>query len=97
MSSENPISPKVVASSIGAGVGATVSTLLNWLLGVLVWHAPATAAAVGEAVAAVPSPVSAIVVLLVTTVSAGGAGYKVTDPLRVTPKEKDQLDSQAGR
>jgi hypothetical protein len=84
---ENPTSPKVIASAAGAGAGATVSSLLLWLLGITVWHQPATAGAVDQAMAAVPSPVSAIVVLAVTVASSAVFGWRVTDPLRISKSE----------
>lgn len=93
---DNPISPKVVAASAGAGAGAAISTLINWLLGVFVWQQPATAAGVADAISAVPSPVSAIILLLVTIAGAGGAGYKTTDELRLTVSEMRKLRAGAG-
>lgn len=87
MSTNNPISPKTVAATAGAGLGAAVSSLIIWLLGVTLWGQPATANTVDAAVAAVPSPVSGLVLLIVTAASAGLSGYKVTDPLRLTQTE----------
>jgi hypothetical protein len=84
MNSDNPLSPKVVASAAGAGLGTAISSLIVWLLGVLVWGQPGTAAAVNDAMAAVPTPVSGLVFLLVTAVSAAGPGYRVSDPSRAT-------------
>jgi hypothetical protein len=92
MSSENPVSPKVVASAAGAGLGTALSSLIVWLLGVLVWNQPWTAAAVNDAIAAVPTPVSGLVFLLVTAASAAGPGYRVADPSRAAnPTELDAL------
>ena len=82
MSSANPLSPKVVASAAGAGLGTAISSLIVWLLGVLVWDQPWTAVAVNDAMAAVPTPVSGLVFLLVTAGSAAGPGYRVADPSR---------------
>ena len=99
MSAENPVSPKVVAATAGAGAGATLSTLLIWILGVTFWKQPATAAAVSDAIAAVPSPVSGLLLLLVTSSSAAVPAFKAADPLRVTPLEREQLrtmDQQKG-
>lgn len=94
MSSGNPISPKVVASAAGAGLGTAVSSLIVWLLGVLVWNQPWTAAAVNDAIAAVPTPVSGLVFLLVTAASAAGPAYRVTDPSRAAnPTELDALEA----
>jgi hypothetical protein len=84
MSAENPVSPKVVASAAGAGVGSALSSLIVWLLGVLVWKQPATAAAVSDAVAAVPSPVAGLILLGVTAASAAVPGYRATDTARAT-------------
>jgi hypothetical protein len=93
MSASNPTSPKVIASAAGAGVGATVSTLIVWLLGVVVWKQPMTAAAVNDAVTAVPSPVAGLILLLLTAASAAVPGYRVTDPLRVTTEELQALEA----
>ena len=94
MSSETPLSPKVVASAAGAGLGTAISTLIVWLLGVLVWKQPWTAAAVNDAMAAVPTPVSGLVFLLVTAASAAGPGYRVTDPSRAAnAAELDALEA----
>lgn len=93
MSAQNPVSPKVIAATAGAGVGATLSTLVIWVVGVVFWKQPATAAAVSDAIAAVPSPLSGLILLAVTGTSAGVPGFKVTDPLRVTPAERDQVRS----
>ena len=94
MSSGNPISPKVVASAAGAGLGTAVSSLIVWLLGVLVWNKPWTAAAVNDAIAAVPTTVSGLVFLLVTAASAAGPAYRVTDPSRAAnPTELDALEA----
>lgn len=87
MSNDNPVSPKVIASAAGAGAGATVSSLLVWLLGVTVWAAPATAQSVDQATAAVPAPVAAFVTLVVTVVGSAAFGWRVNDPNRVTTSE----------
>ena len=87
MSAENPVSPKVIAAAAGAGAGATISSLLIWVLGITVWSAPATAQSVDQAIAAVPAPVSAFVVLVVTVVGSAAFGWRVTDPNRVSTSE----------
>lgn len=88
------MSPKVVASTAGAGAGAVLSSLLIWILGVTAWGQPATATAVNAAVAAVPAPVSGFVVLIVTLIGAGVPGWRTTDPLRVSPAELETLRNQ---
>jgi hypothetical protein len=87
MSAENPISPKAIASTTGAGLGAAVSTLIIWVLGVVGWHGSAAASKVAETIAAVPGPVSAVVGLLIPAGLAAILGWRVVDPNRVTAEE----------
>ena len=78
----NPVSPKVVAASVGAGTGSVISTLVLWIIGVVFYDVPASAERVSEAMAAVPSPVTGVIALALTIAGAGGAGYRVPDPER---------------
>lgn len=87
MSAENPVSPKAIAATGGAGAGALVATFANWLLGTLVWDASSAADKVSDALAAVPSPVSALVALVISGAGAAASGWKVADPHRVTTTE----------
>jgi hypothetical protein len=64
----NPVRAKVLAATAGAGIGTALGTFLLWLAGVFIWHAPSTADAADAALAAVPAPVSALVL---TVLSAG--------------------------
>lgn len=97
MSAQNPVSPKVIASAAGAGAGATVSSLVVWVLGVTFWGAPTSAQAADQAIAAVPGPVSGIVVLAVTVVSSALFGWRVSDPHRVTTAELLALQGRDAR
>lgn len=87
MSAENPVSPKAIASTSGAGIGAALATLLNWSLGVTVWGASGDAAGVTGAIAAVPTPVSAVVAIIIPAAVAAISGWRVSDPHRVTSTE----------
>jgi hypothetical protein len=87
MSAENPISPKAIASTTGSGLGAVVGGLVTWILGVVVWGESAAAANVTDAIAAVPGPVSAAIVLVIPVGLAGIFGWRVADPNRVTTQE----------
>lgn len=69
------IEAKVLAAAAGSGLGAAVSSFLTWLLGVTIWHASASAGSVAAAVAAVPEPVSGLLVIGVGIASATIAGY----------------------
>ena len=89
-----PVSPKVVASAAGAGAGATVSSLILWILGVAIWDVPATASSAPAAVASVPSPIAGLIVLVVTVVSAAVPGYRTTDPLRM-PARNPEADAKS--
>lgn len=83
----NPISPKVVAAAIGAGAGATVSTLILWIIGVTAFHVPVGADFVNDAITAVPSPIAAAIGLLLVLAGAAIPGYQVADPARVATLE----------
>lgn len=96
MSAENPVSPKVVASTAGAGIGAALSSLAIWIVGVTLWGQSANAADVNAAVAAVPAPVSGVITLIFALIGAGFPGWKTTDPNRVTTSELATLqDNQS--
>lgn len=71
----NSIESKVIAATAGSGLGAAAGTFILWVLGVCVWHTPGNAEKAATAVAAVPTPVSAIVLLLITVAGAGLSGY----------------------
>lgn len=95
MTELNPTSPKVTAASLGAaggaGAGAVVSTLVLWIIGVSVpsYGVPADANHVGDAIAAVPSPIAGAILLVLSIVgayvSAHRAGWLTVDPLRIVP------------
>lgn len=91
MSAENPVSPKAIASTGGAGAGALVATFVTWLLGISVWDASSSSDRVADALAAVPSPVSALVALLISGVGAAVSGWTVRDPYRITNSELTAL------
>jgi hypothetical protein len=93
MSAENPISPKVIASTAGAGVGAALSALVIWILGVTVWDQAGGADSVNAAMAAVPAPVSNIIALLITAAVAAVSGWRVTDTHRVTTSDLRLLEN----
>lgn len=82
MNTSNPVSPKIVAAAAGAGAGAVVSQLAVWLIGAALFGGGWSADQVDNAIAAVPTPVYAFVVLVVTVIGAAVPGYRVTDPLR---------------
>ncbi len=93
MSVQNPVSPKVVAATAGAGIGAAVTTMTLWVLGVVAWDSPSSAAAAADAVAAVPAPVSGVIALVIPTVLAAAASYRTPDRHRVTTDELLQLET----
>lgn len=83
MSMSTPISPKVIAAGAGAGGGAIVSSLILWIIGVTAYHVGADSNSVGDAIAAVPTPISAALGLILVVVGAVLPGYQTTDPARV--------------
>jgi uncharacterized membrane protein len=87
LSAEKPISPKAVASTGGAGLGAVLATFVTWLLGVAVWNASSAAAKADDAVAAVPTPIAAVIALVIPAALAAILSWSVTDPLRVTTQQ----------
>ena len=76
------ISPKVLAATGGAGLGAVVSPFVIWLVGVLVFGVPGDAIHQAEAMAAVPSVVNSLIIALLAVVGAFVPGWAVTDPAR---------------
>ena len=91
MSAANPVSPKVLAAAAGAGAGAAVSTAALWALGAGVWGAGWGADQVDNALAAVPTPLSGLVLLVVTIVGAALPGYRATDPERIPSADSSDL------
>lgn len=91
MSTQNPVSPKAIASTAGAGIGAAVTTLMTWIFGVVFWNADSSAAKAAAAIATVPAPISGVVMLVIPAALAAVAGWKVTDLHRVTANELNQL------
>lgn len=75
MSKNAPVEGKVWASTVGGGAGATVSSFVLWILGVLVWGAPSNASSATDAVAAVPFPVIGVVGLVITVGGVFIGGY----------------------
>lgn len=79
----SPISPKVYAAVLGASGGTVVSGLILWIIGVTAYQVSPDANSVGTAVAAVPTPISAAIGLLLVILGAAIPGYQTTDPARV--------------
>jgi len=65
-----PIHPKARAAASGGGAGAVAATFVLWLLGVAIWHQPNGADQATAAIAAVPWPVAAVVLLAVPAAGA---------------------------
>jgi hypothetical protein len=70
-----PIESKVLAATGGAGLGGAFGTFVLWLLGVTFWHSSAAADQATTAVASVPEPVGALIVIVVAGVGALISGY----------------------
>lgn len=75
MTTREPVETKVVAATGAAAGGSVLSAFLVWLLGVTVWSAPDDAGHAAKAVLAVPFPVSALVLLAVTSAATWAGGY----------------------
>ena len=79
----NPVSTKVIAALAGAGFGSALGTGLVWLLGAALWHGGWEAGQVDAAIAAVPGPVSVLVIMVVSAACSAVPGYVVADPQRM--------------
>lgn len=71
----NTIESKVYAATLGSGAGTITSGFLLWLLGVTFWHSPSSASDAASAAAAVPSPVAALVTLVLAIGGTFLGGY----------------------
>jgi hypothetical protein len=66
---------KVAAATIAGGAGGALATFILWALGVLVWHAPSVAGSADLATAAVPAPVTGVILTLLPAGLALLAGW----------------------
>jgi hypothetical protein len=89
------IETKVVAATAGSGAGGVLATFTTWLLGVYVWGASPAADQAEAAVAAVPTPVAALVVVIVTAVGALIAGYAAPHTSRLDASSASANDMVA--
>lgn len=97
MSASNPISPKVISAAAGAGGSAIIGGAILWALGAGVFGAGWEADTVEAAIASVPSPLAALVYLLITVAGAAIPGYFIADPNRVVgPARAMSPTPQAG-
>ena len=87
----NQIETKVYAAAIGGGTGGVLSGFLLWLLGASLWSGGWQAGNADKAISAVPSPVSALIVFLISLLGAAIGGYLaphtdrgLVDPATVT-------------
>lgn len=94
MSTLIPTSPKVIAAAAGAGAGATLTSLILWIIGVAAYGVPGNASSVPEAIAAVPSPITAGLGLLLVIGGAYLPGYQTTDPQRTASVNPDVIAYQ---
>lgn len=70
-----PIETKVYAATAGFIGSSALATFTTWLLGAYIWDAGDAATQVDDALAAVPSPVAAAVLLVLGTAGTFLAGY----------------------
>jgi hypothetical protein len=84
----NPIESKVVAAATGSGVGAAAGTFVLWVMGITIWHVPNTADRAAEAVGAIPSPVSTLVLVVIAAIGSAVGGWLAPHThLRPPPSE----------
>lgn len=86
------IETKVYGAVVGTALGGALATFLVWLLGVLVWHAPNTAAAADDALRAVPYPVSGLLLALLGLAGTAVGGYSAP---RTTDAERGVVTTNA--
>jgi len=92
----NRIESKVIAATGGSGAGAVLASFVLWLLGVTVWHVGFAADKAEQAVAAVPSPVAGLILLIVSALGALGAGYAAPHTSQPLSRETMIAIAQAG-
>ena len=83
------IESKVAVAAAGGGVGGVLASFLLWLSGVVFWHVPASADAADKAIAAVPAPVSGVILTVLPAALSLLAGYLAPHTKRpdLTPAE----------
>jgi hypothetical protein len=65
------VETKVVAGSLGSGLGGALASFIIWLLGAFVWDVGTSGADAARAAEAVPAPVTALILVIVpATVTA---------------------------
>lgn len=77
------IETKVVAAAAGGGVGGALGPFILWLLGVLVWHVSDAADSASQAMAAVPTPIAALILAGLPAGLAWAAGYRAPHTARI--------------
>jgi hypothetical protein len=75
MGAAAPIESKVYGATIGAAAGTAVSSLVLWLVGVLIFEGPHDAAHNAQAIAAVPEAVATFLRLIAAGGTAFAGGY----------------------
>jgi len=73
-----PISPKVTTATVGAGTSGVIGTFVLWVTG-LFFGGSADASAVEATLAAVPAPVTMLVLVIVAAAFTFVAGYVKPD------------------
>lgn len=76
---KRPVQRKVYAAAAGAGFGPVVSAFLLWLVGCLFFDGSWDAGSAVDAAAAVPVPLSGVILLAVGYLSALVPGYQAKE------------------
>lgn len=71
-----PFETKVTAAIAGAISGGVLSKFVLWTVAVLFFGASTSANAASAAVAAVPEPISTLILVVIAATGAGVGGYK---------------------
>lgn len=84
-----PTEPKVAAATGSAGLASLLATYIIWQLGVLVFGASSDASKALDAMAAVPYPVSGLLLALLPALGAYVAGWLAPHAARPPEPAKD--------
>lgn len=78
-----PIAPKVLAGTLGAGVGGALGSAIVWAIGIACPGGSFDATTVDKTIAACPSPIAQLIPIIVAGLGALYAGYKAPHQQRL--------------
>lgn len=90
---KDQLSPKTAVATAGAGVGAITTAVVLWVVGATLFGGSWSSDAAVDTIAAVPTPLSAFLGLLITTALAFVPSWIVTDPAREADPSAGELSA----